>query len=432
MQDAIHLTMSQTRFQTDTNKIGTGPSQEPKEASVEAAPQTMQPYSHSISNEFNLTLDSSSNLETLKPAPHFQSSDLLSSISANEPLIAVDTITENVFTSEPLPIDTPPHNETSVKLKGNAQTLTISFPQQRIDINKATASLSEVPITTGVHNNGLGFAGQGIEAIQIEPNASQSGETASNFIKDGNIVSTTGAITTGPQTTKPLSYETAIQPENSKVDLEKGLLNSSESQKNGIGSPTNLNIESSTSLNTLDALTTINDGGFEIEILKENSTTQLNNIPQTNSVKNIQARNNLMPSIQTPALQALSEAVVAARETSKGVSIRLDPPELGRVYIDFIFEADRPVIVVIKAETPEADFQLRERAEPFLNLLREQGLDDITLQFSMSDENTFSEHHKSVFPAEEDEASFIPLNLTSMEAQTKRKSASLSNLDIRL
>jgi len=139
------------------------------------------------------------------------------------------------------------------------------------------------------------------------------------------------------------------------------------------------------------------------------------------------------PVIHTPALQAVAEAVILARETSKGVSGRLDPPELGRVYIDFIFETDRPVTVVIKAETQEAGIQLRDRTEPFLNLLREQGLDDVTLKFEMPDKGSSSDHTQQNFLFTPDNEENAPLlNTVTLTPRSNYMTASLNNLDLRL
>jgi|GEM_PF-3075855 len=90
---------------------------------------------------------------------------------------------------------------------------------------------------------------------------------------------------------------------------------------------------------------------------------------------------------QTVAL--VTDAMLLAKETSKGVTVQLDPPEMGRVYIDFIFDADKPVTVVIKTESSDAQHMLRERSEAFLAMLKENGLDDANLSFELHDGGDF-------------------------------------------
>lgn len=85
----------------------------------------------------------------------------------------------------------------------------------------------------------------------------------------------------------------------------------------------------------------------------------------------------------------VSDAMLMAKETAKGVTVQLDPPEMGRVYIDFIFEADRPVNIIVKTETLDAQHMLRERSDDFLALLKEEGLDDATLSFEFHDNQGF-------------------------------------------
>lgn len=169
---------------------------------------------------------------------------------------------------------------------------------------------------------------------------------------------------------------------------------------------------------------------FEAVMSTTQGATSINPGSNISLLKNSLIVAHQMPTIQPPTLQALSEAVVSARETSKGVTVRLDPPELGRVYIDFIFEADRPVTVVIKAETQDANYQLRERAEPFLNLLREQGLNDVTLQFDMSDRGNSKNQNASSFDEMKENLGHSEHEL--LMVKPARKTLSLTNLDIRL
>ena len=138
------------------------------------------------------------------------------------------------------------------------------------------------------------------------------------------------------------------------------------------------------------------------------SAAQIQSSSSTPSI-NLSALNG-SAQIQSSSLQLVAESIIQARETGKGISVRLDPPELGRVYIDFIFETDRPVTVVIKAETLDANLQLRDRAEPFLNLLKDQGLENVTLKFEMSD-NGQEQGQRSDDPSDSPEYEAVALSV---------------------
>lgn len=101
--------------------------------------------------------------------------------------------------------------------------------------------------------------------------------------------------------------------------------------------------------------------------------------------------------LQTPILTALTpaHAVVVASPVeivdivsksaqdgqSDRVVVQLDPPELGRVSIDFKFDAQGLQHVTITSETPEAMRQLRAMHFELIQALERQGLDGQNLTF---------------------------------------------------
>ena len=94
------------------------------------------------------------------------------------------------------------------------------------------------------------------------------------------------------------------------------------------------------------------------------------------------------PAAMATNFNAVSQAMLVANETAKGVAVQLDPPEMGRVYIDFIFNSDDSVNVVVKSELPESHLLLRDRSEQFLEFLKESGLENVNLSFEQgSDQN---------------------------------------------
>lgn len=71
----------------------------------------------------------------------------------------------------------------------------------------------------------------------------------------------------------------------------------------------------------------------------------------------------------------------AADGTPDRVVVQLDPPELGRVSIDFKFDANGLQHVIITSETPEAMRQLRAMHTELMQALERQGLDGQNLSF---------------------------------------------------
>ena len=93
--------------------------------------------------------------------------------------------------------------------------------------------------------------------------------------------------------------------------------------------------------------------------------------------------------LQPAILQTVDNALIAAKTSPDTVSVRLDPPEMGRIYIDFSFEKDGGTSAVIRAENTDVQSQLRDRSEHFLNLLKESGLSDVSLSFELYKDQDF-------------------------------------------
>lgn len=131
---------------------------------------------------------------------------------------------------------------------------------------------------------------------------------------------------------------------------------------------------------------------------------------------------------------AVSQAILVANETAKGVTVQLDPPEMGRVFIDFAFDADDKVSVIVKSDFPESHFMLRERSEQFLSILKENGLEDVNLSFEQNAQNGQSDSNEK--PAEkpiyisagsdESRPNNLPLQTLSNDTET------YEGLDLRL
>lgn len=91
----------------------------------------------------------------------------------------------------------------------------------------------------------------------------------------------------------------------------------------------------------------------------------------------------------SPAVQ-----IVAAMRTEKNpgvIEVRLDPPELGRVRIDFTMETGEAVKAVITAERSETLDHMRRNNSELLEELRAAGFGSVDLEFSGEGASNFSE-----------------------------------------
>lgn len=85
-----------------------------------------------------------------------------------------------------------------------------------------------------------------------------------------------------------------------------------------------------------------------------------------------------------PAIQTVAQNLVKVQETQSGISVRLDPPEMGRVYIDFQFDTDRTVTATIRSDVAETAVALKDKAEFFQQILKENGFDSVSLNFEQN------------------------------------------------
>lgn len=77
-------------------------------------------------------------------------------------------------------------------------------------------------------------------------------------------------------------------------------------------------------------------------------------------------------------------AAVVARSNEGRLEVRLDPPELGRVTINFEGDGAELVRAVISADTPETLDLMRRNADAFQRALAEQGFEGLHLEFTQS------------------------------------------------
>lgn len=85
----------------------------------------------------------------------------------------------------------------------------------------------------------------------------------------------------------------------------------------------------------------------------------------------------------------VTQSATSPDRANDRVVVQLDPPELGRVSIDFKFDAGMLQAVTITGESPEALRQLRQMHFELINSLEQQGISGSDLTFT---HEQFSEH----------------------------------------
>lgn len=86
-------------------------------------------------------------------------------------------------------------------------------------------------------------------------------------------------------------------------------------------------------------------------------------------------------STQPAALQTVGQNLIHAIVNQSSVSVRLDPPEMGNVTINFQFDAERGVTAIVRSELVETSIFLKERAEILQQTLKDSGFDSVDLSF---------------------------------------------------
>lgn len=153
---------------------------------------------------------------------------------------------------------------------------------------------------------------------------------------------------------------------------------------------------------------------------------------------------NTMPSVQSltslpqshPAVQAVAQNLIRAQETQKGISIRLDPPEMGRVFIDFQFDADKNVTAIVRSELADTSQLLRGKSDFFQQILKENGFESVNLSFEQNENQTESEFDSDkdspthLFEMTDDLGTFNPKKAVSTSLH--HKALDTSKIDMKL
>lgn len=104
-----------------------------------------------------------------------------------------------------------------------------------------------------------------------------------------------------------------------------------------------------------------------------------------NSAPNIRLTQVRSPSFSAAVDGIVREQVVAAISTAAGdtkIEVSLDPPELGRIRIDFDAKGDALIRAVISADAPETIDILRRNLDVLRSVLTEHGIGDLSMEMN--------------------------------------------------
>lgn len=106
-------------------------------------------------------------------------------------------------------------------------------------------------------------------------------------------------------------------------------------------------------------------------------------LPGTAATPSEQVHREVQPFKAVPAeVSEQIRSAVLSRTEGQRVEVRLDPPELGRVHIDFDMSKSGSVKAVIGAVEPETLDLLKRNISTLIEDLKEQGIDHVDLQWS--------------------------------------------------
>ena len=141
-----------------------------------------------------------------------------------------------------------------------------------------------------------------------------------------------------------------------------------------------------------DIATLVRDAsGWTAETPTPLSAAQTQSAQAATPVTNAAGMTPTAPSITIASPNELTSIILNAINTGmdprEQLVVQLDPPELGRVMIDFKFDAQGLQQIIVTSENPEALKRLREMHFELTQALREQGLSDQNMSFQQNSED---------------------------------------------
>ena len=144
----------------------------------------------------------------------------------------------------------------------------------------------------------------------------------------------------------------------------------------------------------------------------------------------------MVPVAPTEIANVLSRSLASGDDGPDRVVVQLDPPELGRVSIDFKFDAQGLQTVTVTGENPEALRRMREMHSELISVLQQHGLSGQDLNFGQqqqsqqhADQQIIFNQFKSVISAGDSTAGPWPV-MTAIPAAAQVRSSDA--LDIKV
>ena len=246
------------------------------------------------------------------------------------------------------------------------QTDASSHPQESAD----TPPEADITALPGSVDPAL----QSTLASSTTPVAANGRPTTKNADKLGAIASASAASTTSPLTGDGVPAK-GDKPSNT---------NAHGDFLTGDGDP----IESTAQVRNPDAVADTATGTKAVNSLDMAISTQ-SGLPQSSTTQapgtpmpsGMTATHSLISATPAQVVEIISDSIAAPEDRKDRVHIQLDPPELGRVSIDFKFDANGLQHVTVTGETPEALRQLRAMHFELVNALERQGLSSQNMSF---------------------------------------------------
>lgn len=149
----------------------------------------------------------------------------------------------------------------------------------------------------------------------------------------------------------------------------------------------------------------------------------------------LQAPTNALIAKPTDIPAILAEKTPSADPENNRVIVQLDPPELGRVTIDFRFEGQVLQAITVTGETPEALRQLRLMHFELIQALEQNGLTNSDLSFQKNDspqKRPDKQFNGSLFPENETAPQQNKDWPPQVNSQRNRSNSLKSGLDIKV
>ena len=222
--------------------------------------------------------------------------------------------------------------------------------------------------------------------------------------------------------------KTAIRPTNTEIDAEidLGRLNTRADLVDGELSRINLTGETAEVQLRATATTGLQTAGGDLaSMLRDGAATAPDTVlnvgpttaPTASTVATTPGMTPVAPSIPVASPNELTGIIMNALQNGmdpqEQLIVQLDPPELGRIMIDFKFDAQGLQQITVTSENPEALKRLREMHAELTAALRDQGLSGENLSFQQDTQDRSQSNwgqptraeHELVFAASDDRRS---------------------------